>query len=69
MRDKKNGYRKLMAYFVVNGITQGEVAKLLGINRSTFNSKLHRKKADFTLSEVRTMCEHYKLDANHFFLL
>ncbi len=68
MCNVKDGYRKLKAYLVENGIAQGEVADLLGISRSTFNSKLHRKGADFTLPEVRSMCERYGLDANKFFL-
>lgn len=69
MCNVQDGYRKLKAYLVENGIAQGEVADLLGISRSTFNSKLQRRGADFTLPEVRVMCEHYGLDANQFFLI
>lgn len=64
-----NGYSKLKGYFVEHGIKQDDVAKLLQISRSTFNSKLNCNKADFTISEVRTICNKYNLDANIFFLI
>nr|DAS37602.1 MAG TPA: helix-turn-helix domain protein [Caudoviricetes sp.] len=69
MCEPKDGYLKLKAYLVESGITQGEVAKLLGISRSTFNCKLHRNGADFTAPEMRMLCQQYNLDANKFFLL
>ena len=63
------GYAKLKAFFVEYGINQQEVADALGLTRSTFNSKLNRNHADFTLAEVRFLCRTYKLDANEFFLI
>lgn len=67
MAKPNGGYQKLKAWFVEMGIGQAEVAKLLGVDRSTFNSKLNRNNADFNLEEVRLLCKNYKLDANKYF--
>lgn len=66
---KPGGYAKLKAFFVEHGINQQEVADSLGLTRSTFNSKLNRNHADFSLAEVRFLCRTYNLDANDFFYL
>lgn len=68
MENKQNGYLKLKAYFVENGIKQSDVAGLLDLSRSAFNSKLNRNKADFTLNQVRLICKTYKISASEFFL-
>lgn len=66
---KQVGYTKLKAFFVEHGIKQQDVAESLGLDRSTFNSKLNRNGADFTLPEVRYLCITYNLDANVYFLI
>ena len=68
MENKQNGYLKLKAYFVENGIKQSDVANLLNLSRSAFNSKLNRNKADFTLNQVRLICKTYGVSASEFFL-
>lgn len=60
-------YNKLKAYFVEHGIKQIDVAKVLGITNSSFNKKINRNGEDFTINQVKTLCEHYNLDANIFF--
>lgn len=68
--DKKGrGYVKLKAFLVENSVKQGDIAKEMGLDRSTFNSKLNKNGSDFSLSEVRYLCRKYNLDANKFFLL
>ncbi|WP_303060344.1 XRE family transcriptional regulator [Veillonella magna] len=63
-------YKKFQAWLVENGIKQSETADFLGIDRATFNNKLHRRNgADFGLEEVRRMCKHYRLSASEFFLI
>jgi len=64
----KKGYGKLKGYLVERGIKQSELAKLLGIDRATLNKKLNQNKADFTICEVKKICNTYKLDSNLFFL-
>jgi transcriptional regulator with XRE-family HTH domain len=66
---KRVGYAKLKGFLVEHGIQQQEIADALGIDRSTFNSKLNRNNADFTLSEVRYLCRTYHLDFNTFFMV
>lgn len=66
-KEKNRGYSKLKGYFVEKDISQQEVAELLGINRSTLNSKLNRNKADFTMEEARLIASKYNLDMNKFF--
>ena len=68
MENKQNGYLKLKAYIVENGIKQSDVADLLDLSRSAFNSKLNRNKADFTLKQVRLICKTYGISASEFFL-
>ncbi len=52
-------------WLVTNGIKQQEVAKLLGLSLTMVNTKLNGK-SDFTVNQVRTLCQYYKLDANIF---
>lgn len=68
MENKQNGYLKLKAYFVENGIKQSDVADLLDLSRSAFNSKLNRNKTDFSLNQVRLICKTYGISASEFFL-
>lgn len=65
----KKPYNKLKGYLIENDIKQEEVANLLGITRTTFNTKLNRNGLDFSLSEVRKLCVEFNLDANEFFLI
>jgi len=66
---RKKPYNKLKGYLIENDIKQEEVANLLGITRTTFNTKLNRNGLDFSLDEVRKLCMEFELDANEFFLV
>lgn len=61
------GYTKLKSYFIEKGSRQKEVAKELGIGRATLNCKINRKKADFTLNEVRKLRDTFGVDPSIFF--
>lgn len=62
-------YGKLKGYLAEHGISYNEEAKRLGITASTFSKKINKKfGADFTTSEVASICREYGLDANEFFL-
>lgn len=52
-------------WLVTNGIKQQEIANLLGLSLTIVNAKLNGK-SEFTVSQVRILCRHYKLDANIF---
>ena len=58
---------KFNAWLVENGIKQNEVAELLHITRESVNAKLN-KREEFTLSQVKTLCEHYKISADIYFI-
>lgn len=66
---ENKAYNKFKAYLIENEIKQEEVADFLGVTRTTFNTKLNRNGQDFSLGEVRRLCNKYKLDANDFFLI
>jgi transcriptional regulator with XRE-family HTH domain len=64
-RKETKELRKFKGYLVEHGIKQTEVAELLGINIRTLSQKLNGK-AEFKLSEVRTLCKHYGISAELF---
>lgn len=64
-----NGYNKFKNYLVERGITQGEVAELLGMSRSQLNMILNgQRKNDFMVSHLVTLCNHYQISADEYFL-
>ena len=67
-KNKKVKYIELKKFILEKNMKQQELANLLGIDRSTFNSKLNSNEAEFTLQEMRILCKKYDLDANKFFL-
>lgn len=61
-------YVELKKFMLERNIKQQEMSDILGIDRTTFNSKLNAKDSEFTLREMRILCKKYELDANKFFL-
>jgi len=58
---------KFKAWLVEHNIKQTEVAEVLGIKRETVNAKLNGRE-EFTLSQVKRLCDHYGISADNFFL-
>ena len=58
---------KFKAWLVENQISQSEVAEVLGISRALANAKINGRE-DFTLSQVKTLCKHYKISADIYFV-
>lgn len=52
---------KIKAKIVERGMTQGEVAKIIGISQNSFSRKLLGKR-DFLLSEAIALCSVLELD-------
>lgn len=52
---------KIKAKIVERGMTQGEVAKMIGISPNSFSRKLLGKR-DFSLSEVMSLCTVLELE-------
>lgn len=53
------------AWLVQNNITQLEIARLLGISLTSVNSKINGR-GDFTLRQIRTICQKYNISADIF---
>lgn len=58
---KEIKFPNLQAEMSRNGETQEAVANLLGLTRATIGHKL-KGKAQWTIGEIETLCEHYKKD-------
>ncbi|MDO3680399.1 helix-turn-helix domain-containing protein [Paenibacillus ehimensis] len=61
-------YTKLKALLDERGVSQKEVATLLGKSPSALNQNLNGTGGDFSLSEVRLICREYGISADEFFL-
>lgn len=60
-------YLKLKQFMLEKNIKNKDMAKTLGVNKSVFSKKINMKGSDFTLDEVRKLCEAYQLDGNKYF--
>lgn len=65
---QRNQYYKFNAWLKENRINQEEVADLIGVTRITLNKKINGSGSDFTLTEVRTIANHFHINANDFFI-
>lgn len=52
---------KLKALMLLQGFTQEDLAKYLGLSKQTINMKLNNKRS-FKLSEIAKICELLKID-------
>lgn len=59
-------FPNLVAEMARNGDTQVDVAKVLKIGKATINRKL-RGATEFTMSEIETLCKHYKKEYSELF--
>ena len=57
---------KFKAWLVENRISQKELAELLGVSVVAVNRKLNGVD-EFTVRQIRTICEKYGLSADEFF--
>ena len=57
--------RNFKGWLVANGYKQKELAELLGISVPMLSMKLNDK-SQFSLKQVKTICEHYKISAEMF---
>lgn len=61
-------YAKFKAFLVENNINQREVAELLGKSVSAFNQNINGTGGDFSIAELRVICEKYNLSSDDYFL-
>ena len=58
---------KFKGYCSENRIKQKEVAELLNVSVQTVNKKLNGKEP-FTYEQVKTLCKHYGISADVYFI-
>lgn len=61
------GYTKFKAWMKENGVKNSDIAKLLDITEATASKKLNGT-SDFTVEEIRTICTHYSISADTYFI-
>jgi transcriptional regulator with XRE-family HTH domain len=61
-------YTKFKAFLVENNINQREVAELLGKSLSALNQNINGTGGDFSIAELRVICERYNISADEYFL-
>lgn len=61
-------YNKFKGYLASNNIRHKDVAEMLGITYTTFSKKINRSNADFTIDEIRKICNKYNISSDQFFL-
>ena len=55
-----NNYLALQGLILERGITQGALAKAIGLTPTAFSLKLNRK-CDFTISEINNICKYLSI--------
>lgn len=58
---------KFKGYCAENNIKQSEVAEILEITPQTANKKINGKER-FTFEQVQTLCRHYNISADEYFI-
>lgn len=58
---------KFKGYCVEHGIRQKDICELLGLSESIVNQKMNGR-LDWTLEQVRTLCKHYGISADIYFV-
>lgn len=61
-------YYKFKAFLTEKGITQKELANLLGKSVSALNQNINGTGGDFSAKEIRLICSNYKISSDYFFL-
>ena len=59
--------RKFKGWLVEHKSKQSDLAELLGITQENVNAKLNGRQ-EFTLSQVKKICETYSISADDFFV-
>lgn len=59
-------FRKLKGILTMNGMTQQDLANLLGLSASTLNFKINGK-TEFTLNEAKKISDYFKMSIEDIF--
>ena len=58
---------RFKGYCAEHNIKQAEIAEILGIHVQNVSEKLNGKQS-FTLYQIRTLCKHYGISADDYFI-
>lgn len=58
---------KFKGFCAANGIKQADVARLIGVGKSSISQKMNGRK-NFTLAQVKKICETYGISADEYFV-
>lgn len=58
---------KFKGYCAENGIKQTEIAEILELTVQSVNKKMNGKEP-FTFEQVKTLCKHYNISADEYFV-
>lgn len=61
-------YTKFKAYLDEKNIKQSEVARLIGKSKTALNQKLNGTGGDFSISEIRIICNEFNISCDEFFV-
>lgn len=59
--------KRFKGYMAEHDISQTEIAEILGIAKENVNAKVNGRQ-DFTMAQVRILCQHYGISADDFFV-
>lgn len=59
--------KRFKGYMASHDIKQSEIAEILGITVENANAKINGRQ-DFTLPQIRTLCQRYGISADDFFI-
>ncbi len=68
LKRRHTPYTKFKALLNERGVKQHEVAVILGKSRFAVNQNLNGTGGDFSLTEVRILCNEFKISADQFFI-
>jgi DNA-binding Xre family transcriptional regulator len=60
-------YSKFKGYLAENNIQQKEVAKTINISEATISKRLNGKGGDFTIQDLKKICNKFNIKAEIFF--
>lgn len=67
-RKRRAAYTKFKAWMAENDVKQRHLAELLGVSVAAVNARLNGAKGDFSMADVRKICEYYKISADNYFV-
>jgi transcriptional regulator with XRE-family HTH domain len=65
--NNREPYYKFKGYLAENSIQQKDIAKLIDISPATLSKRLNGKGGDFSIQDLKKICNNLKVEAEIFF--